>query len=149
MSLLGAFSRRKGDADAPSWGEITSRLARAVLLLVKAEASSLGGDLGNGIVVLRRAAVWLAITVFGGLLAGVALLTAAIVGLSQLLPLWAAALCVGVVLGLFAGASIWKLRQVTGELESPARTIQRRVSNHADWWQNELASIARPDKDDS
>lgn len=148
MSLLGAFSRRKVNPEAPSWGQIASRLARSVLVLVKAEASSLGGDLGRGVVALRRTLFWLVVTLCGAFLTMALLLTAAIVGLSQVLPLWAAALCLGVALGLLVLLAALKLRNVAGELESPARTIQRRVSDHADWWQNELAAIARPDPND-
>ncbi len=145
MSLLRSLLPGGSSSDGPSWGEIGAKLAQAVLQLLRAEASSLGADLQFGASVLRNVALWFAVVLCLSLCAGLTLTAAAVVGLSVLVPLWAAALIVGGFLVVLAVVAMFALRRSAGALESPVKTVRRRMANHTEWWQNELASVAHPD----
>jgi len=120
------------------WGETFRNLGQSVLGVLRAEAAAVEADLRRtgqqaaGAAGLLGAAVVVAFWTVG-------LLIAAIVAVLALwLPVWGAAL---VVLALFAavtGGLAWLGVRRLKEIENPAASIRRRVSDHLDWWQNTL-----------
>jgi hypothetical protein len=123
-------------------------LGASLAELAAAEVAALRGDLRASV---RHAGLGSVLTLVGALLlagAGAALALAGFEALVLLLPRWAAALVIAgslVLLGLILLAvGRVQLRQV----ESPVRTVQRRVEDHLRWWQRRLAGGESSSTDD-
>jgi hypothetical protein len=130
------------------WIGMLRNLNASLLAVWRAEIAALLEDLGSSGRRLRGAILLLALA--GSLLVLLlgTLVFAAIAGLAVVMPLWGAALTVAGILTLavaiVAAVGLSKLRSV----ESPARTVRRRLDDHLDWWNNRLSSrsAARPEE---
>jgi hypothetical protein len=126
------------------WIEMIRGLGLALIEVLRAEAAALAGDLKRsgrdlaiGVVLLAAAAgigFWL-----------LGLLIASIVAVIAIwLPVWAAALItVGLFLtvaGILAALGARRLKK----LESPVRSVSRRVEDHVNWWQARLLPETEP-----
>ncbi len=117
---------------------IGGSLARSGAALIEAEVEQLRFDLGQSWArVVRLALLW-------GIVVGVAfwgvgaLLFAAGAGLALVLPVWAAALVVAGALGVATVVLLVAVRRQLRRLESPARTVRRRVGSHFAFWRDLL-----------
>lgn len=127
-----------------SWWQTLLHIVRSTLTLMRAEVQGLQGELRHGGALVREMVVLAAIAfVFTFFSVGL-LLAAAMLGLSLLLPPWAAALILGFLLLSVAVAMLWRMRGVAKQMESPAGVVKRRVTDHVDWWRNELVSQIEP-----
>lgn len=127
-----------------SWWQTLLHIVRSALTLLRAEAQGLQGELRHGGALVREMVALGAVAfVFAFFCTGL-LLAAAVLGLSLVLPAWAAALIVAVVLLLAALYLVWRMKGVAREMESPAGVVKRRVDDHVDWWRNELVSQLEP-----
>jgi hypothetical protein len=133
-------------AGRAGWGELLGRIGRSAVDLWRAELLALRGELGESGRVLVRAVLLAAV---GGFLAFWTLglmFTAVVAALALVLPLWAAAGIVLVITGV-AAYLVWRAaRERFLELESPWITMKRRVSDHAEWWQDQM--LPPPDEGD-
>lgn len=127
-----------------SWWQTLLHIVRSTLTLLRAEAEGLQGELRHGGTLVREMVMLGAVAfVFTFFSVGL-LLSAALLGLSLFVPAWAAALILGAALLCVAGALLWRMRGVAREMESPAGVVKRRVTDHVDWWRNELVSQIEP-----
>ena len=127
-----------------SWWQTILHIVRSALTLMRAEAQGLQGELRHGGTLLRELVALGAIAfVFAFFSVGL-LLAAAILGLSLLVPAWAAALILGLLLIGVVLALGLRMRAVAREMESPAGVVKRRVTDHVDWWRTELVSQIEP-----
>ncbi|HVS15816.1 MAG TPA: phage holin family protein [Thermoanaerobaculia bacterium] len=120
------------------WGELLGRIGRSAVELWRAELQTLSGELGDTGRVLLRALLLAAIAGFLAFWALGLALSGAVAALALVLPVWAAA---GSVFLLAAGgAAVVGLlaRSRFRSLESPVRTVKRRVGDHVTWWQEQL-----------
>ncbi len=132
-----------------SWAQVLSKLADALVTLVRAELGSLREELRIGSSEVLRVVVLGAVAVLFGLLGLVGVLAGAVLALSLVIPPWAAAVSVGVALLLIA-VVLGNLasRRLSG-WEPPWQTVQRRFDEHVSWVQSELmADPAGPSPDD-
>lgn len=127
-----------------SWGELLGRIGRSAVELWRAELKALGGELGEGGRVLLRAVLLVAIAGFLAFWALGLVLTASLAALSLVLPLWGSALVLLAVV-LLAAYLLWRAASARfAQLESPVETVKRRVSDHVDWWQDQLMHDEEP-----
>lgn len=109
----------------------STRLVRQEIALVKSEAMAKVAQLGMGAGELVAGAL----IVYAGFLA---LLAAAVLGLSLVLPPWAAALIVGgVALPVGAGVAIKGRRDMKAETLVPGRTV-RTLREDAEWAREQM-----------
>ncbi len=117
------------------WLDLFHTVGRAFLELLRAELEALAADLKISVLRLRTALLLLLFAAFLLFWALGALALSSFEILALWLPRWSAALVVlGFLLLLAAIAGLlarWRLRG----LESPTRTVRRRFSEHAEWWQ--------------
>jgi uncharacterized membrane protein YqjE len=123
------------------WLDLLQSLGQALLGVLRAEAAALGMDfrrsaihLGRGLALLGGAAAMLYWTL--GIMVLVLIALFAI-----WLPIWASALIVAAIFLLTAALLIYLAWRQLRQLESPLDDIQRRVSDHLDWWQNRLLAL--------
>ncbi len=113
-------------------------LARSAAALLEAEVEQLRFDLAQNWARFLRL-VLLAAFVFGAVFWALgALLFAAGAGLARVLPVWAAALTVAGGLLVLAFTLIRVVRARARRLESPVRTVRRRVGSHLAFWRGVL-----------
>ena len=123
---------------ASSWTDLLRALGQAFTVVVTSEAGALKQDLAASrrklVVSLALGCLALFVLFWAVGAAGIALLEA----LSLVLPRWGSAgvvllvlLCVGFLLGVMAK------RRFTS-IESPIDTVERRLANHLDWWQQNI-----------
>ena len=127
-----------------SWWQTLLHIVRSTLTLMRAEVQGLQGELRHGGSLVREMVMLGAIAFVFTFFAVGLLLAAAILGLSLVLPAWSAALILALVLLAIAGVLLWRMRRVAREMESPAGVVKRRVTDHVDWWRNELVSQIEP-----
>jgi len=122
-----------------SLGSLGASLVRSAGALFDAEVEQLRFELAQNWSRLLRL-VLLAAFLFGVVFWSLgALLFAAGAGLATVLPVWAAALGVGLGLLVLASLLFWVLRVRARRLESPLRTVSRRVARHFGFWRKVLA----------
>lgn len=122
------------------WRRSLLSVGRASVDLVGAELGALAEDLKSSGRVLSRSLVLLLLAAFFLFWALGALVCVAIVVLALWLPLWGAALAVlGALLVLTAMLGGLGWRRIR-RLETPARTVKRRVANHALWLRSQNLS---------
>lgn len=127
-----------------NWWQTLLHILRSTLTLLRAEVQGLQGELRHGGTLVRELVVLGAITfVFAFFTVGL-LLAAATLGLSLIVPAWAAALILATLLLLVGLGLVWRMRGIAREMESPAGVVKRRVHDHVDWWRNELVSQIEP-----
>jgi hypothetical protein len=110
--------------------------------LVSAEVDQLINELSeNGRRVGRVAILVVALiaVVFWGF---AVLLFAAVAGLAVVVPVWAAALIVGGAMLLIAAILGLVVQRRWNEVENPADTVRRRVADHVQWWEEEMAALS-------
>ncbi len=121
-----------------AWLTHVISLGRALLELLRAEVDALGDDLRQTARQLRGGVVLLLVAAFFGFWTVGALCYAAIELLSLWLPRWGAVLaCLGafaVLTLIFVLLGRARLRR----LESPARTVTRRIESHRTWLREEV-----------
>jgi hypothetical protein len=122
-----------------SWNQVVGRVGGAALDLLSAEARSLRDEVAlSSKTVARLAAV--GGLVFGLLFWGMALfLASAVSALALLLPLWGAALAIALLLVVISLALALWIRARFRRLDSPAKLIRKRLDDHVEWWQSEVA----------
>lgn len=143
--MLRQIFGRRDTSGEESWGEVGSKLTRAVLALAQAEASGLKQDLRGSYAILRRLLLGLAVGLGLAMFSVALLLAAALLGLSQVMHPALAALSLGGVLAIVSLFWLLQARRAAARLETPAHTVGRRVSDHLDWWREEVKTVARPD----
>lgn len=117
-------------------------LGRALVELLRAELATIGDDLKRSARELRSGAVLIAVAAFFGFWTIGALAFAAVEVVHLWLPRWGAVL---IVAGAFALLTLLFLLLGRGRLrrvESPARTVGRRLEGTGAWVQNELLGEA-------
>jgi len=122
------------------WAQRVHEIGDAFLGVVRAEVAELSADLGRSGRALVKALALVAAA------AGIAFWTIgltlyfAVELLALVLPRWGA---VGSVLALFLVISLVLLlvaRRRLATIESPAATVQRRLSDHRRWWSERIAA---------
>ena len=120
-------------------------LARAAAALLEAEVDQLRFDLA------RTWARFLSLVLLAAFVFAVvfwalgAVLFAAGAGLAEVLPVWAAALVLAVGLLVLAFVLMRVVRARARRLESPVRTVSRRVGSHLAFWRGVLDEPTDPD----
>jgi hypothetical protein len=114
------------------------RIGHSAVDLWRAELQTLTGELGDSGRLLVRALVLGAIAAFLAFWALGLLFTAAVAALALALPLWAAAAIMLAVVALAAWLVARSAQSRFRSLESPVRTVKRRVGDHVAWWQQQL-----------
>ena len=123
---------------ASSWTDLLRALGEAFSAVLSSEAQALRQDFAAsrrklvGTLVVAGLAFFVLFWAVGA--AGISILEA----LSLVLPRWLSALivlivllCVGGVLGMLA-------KRRFASIESPVDTVERRIANHVDWWQQSI-----------
>lgn len=130
---------------AKRWLAHLGTLGRALVELLQAELGALGDDLLATARRLRSGVVLLLVAAFFGFWTIGALAYAAIEVLTFWLPRWGAVLaCLGgfaVLTLLFLLLGRARLRR----LESPAKTVARRIESHSAWLREEV--LPEPDRE--
>jgi uncharacterized membrane protein YqjE len=99
-------------------------LANETILLIRQEIALLRAELGENLGRAFRGAVAVAIGALFALSGWLALLAAAIIGLAQVVPAWAAALIVGGVVLVLGGIAVYLgLRRFAADALLPRRSI--------------------------
>lgn len=126
------------------WSRLVGRVGSASYELLVAEVRGIADELAQSGRRLGRLAA-IAGLAFGVFFWGLgALLTAAVAGMSLLLPLWAAALLIAVVLFVLSTVLCFVVRARVRALETPLAAVNRRVDEHLDWWQREVVGETPP-----
>ena len=104
----------------------TSTLVRQEVALAKAELTQKAAYVGRnvGLLVVGGAFVFAAF---------LALMAAAVIGLSNAMPSWAAALVVGVVVGIVGGALVFKAAYALKETDVTPRQTVETLKEDAQW----------------
>ena len=104
----------------------TSTLVRQEVALAKAELSQKAAYVGRnvGLLVAGGAVVFAAF---------LAVMAAAVIGLSNAMPSWAAALVVGVVVGFVGGALVFKAAYALKETDVTPRQTVETLKEDAQW----------------
>ena len=104
----------------------TSTLVRQEVALAKAELTQKAAYVGRnvGLLVVGGAFVFAAF---------LALMAAAVIGLSNAMPWWAAALVVGVVVGIVGGALLFKAAYALKETDVTPRQTVETLKEDAQW----------------
>jgi len=104
----------------------TSTLVRQEVALAKAELTQKAAYVGRnvGLLVVGGAVVFAAF---------LALMAAAVIGLSNAMPSWAAALVVGVVVGIVGGALVFKAAYALKETDVTPRQTVETLKEDAQW----------------
>lgn len=122
--------------------ELFRSLGQALIELVKAELEALGEEFAGAGKKLAVALALLGAAAAFAFWTVAALLYTVVEVIALWLPRWgAAAIVTGVGLlavGLLALVGIVRLRR----LESPARTVGRRLADHREWWNEQLLAGA-------
>lgn len=120
------------------WLRLFRALGQSLLDVLRAEAVALGEDLSRSAHRLL-AAIGLAIALLfvAFWLLGLVLLLAVEL-LALILPRWGAVGSVAAALVVVGAALAFLARRRWRELESPARTVRRRWSDHLAWWQDRV-----------
>ncbi len=106
-------------------GELFAELARETGVLVRKEVTLAGTEMKQKAKAAARDALWMGVGALLAFLGAAALMAAAILGLSLVLPAWAAALAVGVaVTTLGVGAASAGFRALKGIDPIPRLTAQ-------------------------
>lgn len=124
--------------EQPSLGELFSQLAEQTGRLIRQEAALVQAELTNKATVAGKNVGFLAAGAFVGYAAAMTLIAALVIGLSYLIPLWAAALLVGVIL---AGAAFIMISSALSELKrtdwAPRESIES-IKEDAQWLKNQV-----------
>ena len=104
----------------------TSTLVRQEVALAKTELAQKAGHVGRnvGFLVVGGAVAYAAL---------LAVLAAAIIGLSNVMPPWGAALVVGLVVGLVGGALVFKAAYALKETDAVPRQTVETIKEDAQW----------------
>jgi putative superfamily III holin-X len=104
----------------------TSTLVRQEVALAKAELTQKAAYVGRnvGLLVVGGAVVYAAF---------LAVMAAAVIGLSNAMPWWAAALVVGVVVGIVGGALLFKAAYALKETDVTPRQTVETLKEDAQW----------------
>ena len=121
-----------------AWLRLFRSLGQSLLDVLRAEAAALGEDLSRSANRLL-AAIGLAIALLfvAFWLLGL-LLWLAVELLALVVPRWGAAGIVAATLVVIGVTLALLVRRRWRELESPARTVRRRWSDHLAWWQDRV-----------
>jgi len=121
------------------WGDLFAPVGEAGLNLVRAEYGALSSEIKGSGRVLLRAVLLLALGLFL-LFWAIGALGYLLVEVGSLyLPRWGAALAVLVFFLLIAAALAVAGRRRLRSIDNPAQTVQRRLRDHRDWWDQRIA----------
>jgi hypothetical protein len=109
----------------------TSTLVRQEVALAKTELTQKAGEVGRnvGFLVVGGAVTYAAF---------LALMAAAVIGLAHAIPWWAAALVVGLVVGLVGGALMFKAAYALRETDMAPRQTVETLKEDAQWVKEKL-----------
>jgi len=122
------------------WSESIQSVGNALIDLVRAEVEELGRDLRTSranvvrLLILAGGAIFLSFWLLA------ILLYSAIEVASLWLPRWGAALAVAGIVAIVVAVIGLLIRGTLKSLDSPVRTVQRRVESHIGWWNETLGS---------
>lgn len=132
--------------DSGGWTGLLRSLGQTALGLVRSELAAVREELGESKDRLVKALVILLVSAFFLFWAVGALVFLALEVLSLWWPRWGAALAVFVALALLVAIlAIWG-RSRLRRLENPVQTVQRRIGDHLDWWQDRV--LESPDEEE-
>jgi len=121
-----------------SWAGSFQKIGRALSELMRAEVDELGRDLKASRSKLKRALLFAGASLFLAFWLLAILLYAAVEFAAIWLPRWGAALAVAGVLVLVIAVLLLLFRSVARQLDSPVRTVKRRVEDHFLWWNDTI-----------
>ena len=125
--------------DERSLGDLFTELAAETGTLVRQEVALAKAEVTEKATVVGRNVGYLAVGGAVGYAALLAVLTAVILGLSTVIPAWAAALAVGVVVGIVAFALISSALSELRKTEiTPEETVES-IKEDAQWLKNQLS----------
>ena len=136
------------------WGTLLSELGRAILQLLLSEVADTRQELTASARQLAGVALFGVFALLCALLGLGALIAAAIAGLALVMPLWAAALVVGVAILAISGLLALSAKRRFQSIQSPVETVRLRLNSHVEFWRDEVLAeggppvgASRPDED--
>ena len=132
--------------DSGGWTGLLRSLGQTALGLVRSELAAVRDDLGESKDRLVKVVVILLVAAFILFWAVGALVFAAVEVLAFWWPRWGAALGVFGILALLVLILAFWGRSRLRRLESPVQTVQRRIGDHLDWWNDRV--LESPDEEE-
>lgn len=121
-----------------SLGELFSELAAETSTLVRQEVALAKTELAQKAAYVGRNVAFLVVGGAVAYAAFLALMAAAIIGLAHALPSWAAALIVGVLVGLVGGGLLFKAAYALKEADVTPRQTVETLKEDAQWVKEQM-----------